>query len=694
MRFNLKDKNFEDIYLSIVFALVGMFLFIGNGISWETHDDHYIAELLATRDNVFSLFQPKWFSYIFAYLYANISSVEWWAIGQIVTNFIAIAVILYVFIKKFSRIVWVAVSLITLVVVDLTMIHAMNFTKTSAMAAIAGLIIISYAVDNFEKLSKTSAIHYAIGTLLIIISAAYRFNMALLILPFGTIMVLIKAVETNDKGGFKNLIINIFKVGKYALTCVIIMFLVMAASELMYTTAEQEARAQHAASASVQDYFHRYPSYEQTVQEYQKFDMSMNDFRMLTEWKTKDEDLFTTELFVEMRDTMYDGSIEKQVWNILMDVILQFPQVAFLMFFILFVISNNKTKFKVLPYFIIAIALMSYIAVRGRVVPRVIDPIFLGLFLFSAYIMLDEKLFANRDFLPFIKSNPIKQGEFTIKQLVAKEPRSKVVLLALAMIFAVPTIADSVNNWKVPDNKNYNSSIYAPVYQYMIDNGQDNFLLPIANSHFDNRDACYSIFEPKPTDLFRNLYYIGNWTSYMPYMQTREELAGIDNLFYALTQTDNTVATHDEHTYNWLKEHVDENVKISLVQRFTELDVRLIEYCAPLDINNAKVASSGIKLDLFEFQALSAEHKGSPTTDSFWISGELPAEEMQNYSQLYCHIVEGDEQYTYKVGVDKASSTFASNLYGLGYKFDTKDVEVYILAKTNDGELLNVLTVM
>ncbi len=683
-----KRATIKNIAISLLIASLCMAMFLGYDIIWDTNDDGTTAMILAHPDNNFAVFFPKFFTAFFSFLYADFAVIEWWLVGQLFTIFISLAALFYVIRLRFSTRLFLMLCVPIAILTQLAIASEMNFTRTASFAALSGILLIVQAVD----MGKGNKPLYIAGTLLMLLGTCYRFLMAFTVLPFGAVAVMLIIFYRKNFKGFKGYITELFKQGSTALICAVLVLLFGLLYPLGYSIEEREAVEYNTARANVLDYDSKRPRYEDAEQEYTSLGITENDYKALTiDWLICDTDYFTTDFFKDMHSTFDTEQLfsPQLVWQFKFFLeINDFLFYLFVFFATLAICADRKRLLTTGIYMAICAMAILYLLISGRINDRVLNSLLFTATLFSTFFFGGDR----EQFSSLPKLLPFKALGGAPKRVseIMALPRISAVMMITVVLFWGQLVVVNLITYNFADIDSSETPIDADaqaVYDYIGQNPHDAYIFSVR--YLSTPATTYPIWMPKPTDSPTNLFFIGHWDAYMPYKFDRQESYGIRNLQLSLTENENTISSYTPILHQYLKEHVDEDVTVSFIEGIEQPSGEtfdLVQYCAPLDITEAVDYDSGVTITDFSYR-MYGEH------DSYLIEGELPAQERERYSLLYCHITQGDRTLSYKVDIDKEGGGFSANLFELSADFDSHNATIELYARTTQGELVKLCEV-
>ena len=253
---------------------------------YETNDDPAMEALLLGLSGgggtSFLVFLNRILGIILLFLSSVIPQVNWYFVMHYAVCLFSIYVLAKTFIGKFGRngifisVIMTAASVETL--------YSVQFTKTGAIASIAGVIGLMYALreDRKNKVFAGSCI------LLIIMGSMYRFESLIMVGPFMFVVFLFELIDVikNQKA----------KIKAFIIVPVLTMCLVMAvyAAGIIIndnTPGSEEFSRYNISRASLTDYSYKIDASD---------DSSYSELLMATNWMHNDPEVFTPERLEEL----------------------------------------------------------------------------------------------------------------------------------------------------------------------------------------------------------------------------------------------------------------------------------------------------------------------------------------------------------------------------------------------------------
>ncbi len=691
-------KNIVDLAIPIIMGLICYYLFLHIGLHYETNDDAAALFMLAAEGEDFTMIFSKPLSIFISDLMSASPDVPIWAFMTLITITASLTICLFVLKKRLRLILFLPVSLFVVFFFTVTTVVQINFTRTAAAAAVAGVMLILQGILTFSQrgiaAKISSIIEVMLGVTVWFWGAMIRDLMAYLIIPFAGLFVVFYALSRTDKLSIKQFFKNLktpIIISAAALAAAVVVTVI---SYNMYTPEENDALQHYKARISVQDYADNYPAYEEAEDEYRALGITENEYYMIFEgWTTEDTNVFTTELYTEMRETLYtensfsDGldtaieylETEYEIWIF-----------AFVFIVVLSVFLKGMRK-AYLPIFIIcAFAYLIFLAIQGRVLPRAVDPVVL-------YIVLLSSLFFGT------KSEGSDESSIVVKPKIAS-----IVLSATLLFLTVPVVGVIFSDFSENLEKakeEYFGQTYPQIaydfYDYIDQNNETAYLLTINDGISFMPATNKPIFVPADPKIAENLFFLGGWDARSPANYERLAKFGIDNPLEDLVTKQNTLTVYSESLHSYLSYHYGDEITVSLVETaifsdnarmdFVMFTKPLGEIIQPIDEDREE----GVAVDVSQFfyAELSEGYVNVPTHDTLCIRGKLNEEQIEQYKELYLNIETQLGRESYGIFIE-ADGSFECYAFGPDIDILDESYEISLVARDDSGDLIttNIFT--
>lgn len=305
------NKEFRlciNVLLSGIVSAVLLILYVKNvGLYFGINDDIAISKLIAGTSgmnegySVYINFIP---SYILSKLSLIFSGKNWYGIYLFVSYFIAISVIVGVYLDKFKIKLTSGIFLLLSICVFLPVLRYFTFTYVSYISLVAAIVLIVYTYQK-DYSKKFKLILYILGSLIFINGSLIRYKC---IYTVGLLLggyVIIKAII--DK--------------KNAVTLVVVSMMTL----ILCIGLRQFHLYQYNKDEVWKEYleFNTYrsklidyglPEYEANEEFYKSIEWSANDYAIFSSYKFPDDNKFSTETLKKIHD--YGKGLREQKVNI------------------------------------------------------------------------------------------------------------------------------------------------------------------------------------------------------------------------------------------------------------------------------------------------------------------------------------------------------------------------------------------
>ena len=474
-RFIAKHKNGLISLLLCIFALVVALLIHP---MYETNDDLAMEALLygsyGGGGTSFLVFLNRILGIILLFLSSVIPQVNWYFVMHYAVCLFSIYVLAKTFIGRFGRngifisVIMIAASLETL--------YYVQFTKTAAIAAVAGVIGLLFALR--EERRNWTLLLISIG--LVIVGSMIRFHSFLMVCPFLFLVYLFELIDvaTRQKNRIKA-----FAVIPVIVICTTLLCYGLGAVINNNTPGARE--------------FNEYNSYRSQLTDYNyvldKTDGYYSELLMATNWMHNDPEVFTTERLEEL-----NGVVEVDTQSLsgkstgmlfaeyLSEALTREPMLLISLVMVIVLLLLSKRKLYSLLLFGCYIIVELYLIINGRYSLHRVD--------FGILFALLMSLF-------YICKISVPSKMMKIKELMAWIVVPVILIMAVIIAGLPPVFMYKANKefyhskyeW-LNDAINQNSE-----YQYMIH--------PLATG----LDVTRNIYElPKYNDL-NGYFYMGGW---------------------------------------------------------------------------------------------------------------------------------------------------------------------------------------
>ena len=290
--------------IALFFTLAALFVFAVTEPVLSAAGDINIAEYLASEKIAPGFF---FISPVLAYVLRLLNAVvraNWWALFSVAVMFGGLFVFLWFINRRFAFLERIALlwmdGLFALFFWELMLRYDINFTQTTVIAGLSGMLIIFDCCYADRTSAKHDGIKTLAGVLLLLTAGAVRWKALLLLLPFGVMCLgyffLFPYTASSFAESLRDSFINR---RKYLLYIVIVTAAVFASFGLhkLYGVIDPDLGEYVKANAlreEICDYADRYPSYESSREAYEDLGIQQSWINMVNAFITGDENHFSS----------------------------------------------------------------------------------------------------------------------------------------------------------------------------------------------------------------------------------------------------------------------------------------------------------------------------------------------------------------------------------------------------------------
>ena len=476
-RFIAKYKNGLISLLLCAFALVAALLLHP---IYETNDDPAMEALLygfsGGSGTSFLVFVNRILGIILLFLVSVIPQINWYFVMHYAVCLTSMFVLSRTFIAKFGK-NGIFISTIVLAA-SLETLYSVQFTKTGAIAAVAGITGLMYALRE-ERKNKVFA-GVSIG--LIIMGSMYRFEALLMVSPFLFVVFLFELIDVikNQKAKLK-----VFVAVPAIVVCLVFAFL--AAGNMINKNTPGS------------DEFFRYNTYRARLTDYgyevDSSDSAYSELLMANNWMHNDPGVFTPERLeelsgkVEIDTRARTGKSTAELFSeYISDALINEPMLLISLVAAVMILLFSKKKLYVPLLFCCYVFLQLYMIGNGRYSLHRVD---FGIH----FALLTSLIYAGSVSLPKINES--------IKKIIccAVMPFAVIIAVLVAVWFPV--------NW-VKGQRDYQLSrrewLTDAVSQ---ESGHQYMIHPKVTA----TDVTRNIYDLPEEDELTGCFYMGGWTN-------------------------------------------------------------------------------------------------------------------------------------------------------------------------------------
>ncbi len=298
-------KKHESLFLAIAVNLFFLILLsLSVGVAYELSDDWFFAKNIANGNYDYT-FCSYFIQILTGVVQKVIYPINAFMLLQIIFGFVSLTAVCYVLLDTFGIKRGFMLAMAVECVFAINAYSAVTFTKTAALLAVAGGLMMLWAYHNKKHIG------YSIfGIILILLGSFYRFKIFYSVLAVFACCVLALIISKTRKPFFKSLlevlkeVLTLKTVSLVAAMLIVVFSCNFISKAVIYSGEGMDYYKTYGPLRSaVVDY--SIPLYESAPEKYQEVGMSENDYNMLINWYFDDEgysDVETLEHVVAMQD--------------------------------------------------------------------------------------------------------------------------------------------------------------------------------------------------------------------------------------------------------------------------------------------------------------------------------------------------------------------------------------------------------
>ena len=656
----LRRRNCYALLFSAFSTALLLAFTILYGTVWEINDDPAIAWLLSRSGNSYSPFIGKLCSLLVHALYMARPSVNWWLISNYFAIFAGFAAILYVVYRRYPVPLCIALTVVLYALLWRAGLSLINFTRSAAIAAIGGCVLIADAVFPLSG-QKTGAGKYILGALLLLLGQQIRSSsvlIALAMLASFSLAELILGRFSFRRDVFRTWLPKILLL----FGAVALFFAGVFANRLLLTDEERSYISYNSLRSDIEDYSDRYKNYTLTDE-----NLPWPDLIMFLSWFSEDTEVFNEDVL----QATIDGGSDIESSDVLRQYFALFT--GHLLYFaliflcgVLFLLSGlrrdsplRRFLAAISPVFVSAVLLL-YLLRQGRLVNRVIDPVFFSIIL--CYLLL-----LGWHWTPHrVTVDPLRPS----RRVIAFSALGTALLVAVSSVLPAPSqIRRGRRPWDCKSDQPASKFLYDH-----IDADEENlyFILPMnVTCSLLERNGTWGTL---PADYCDNLFYLGGWDARVPFNVARLAKYGIENPARALIDLPNVYTPHNSALLDHMRRHYDARITESFVKRVVGMS--FVRYTAPIE-------DSAITGTLSEASARLAFTYDEDDPSGWYVRGAIENPEAIT-GPVYCNLTVGGVRYTYRLCPDETGA-FRSYFYGVPQEFIPAEGGITVFTTLADG---------
>lgn len=393
------SKRTIIINISIVLVLLIIFfvsLVSKHEIIYTMNDDIALKAIVSGRytgePSFYMIFSGFPYSILLVLLYKITNAVDWYGLVLVVSMMFFLGYTIYNIIKNkediLKKVIYTILIFTVVVIVFNTFLVELTFTSVSAFIATCCLIL--YLLPD----AKMKNIIMTIG---IALSFGIRMKSCLMVLVFFVPALFYKNYK--DKEKLKKDIILGLKVGLVLIICFIV-------EKSFYNNSEWKEYLEYNESRSLYyDYYYgafvNYPI-ENSIEMYKKAGLDEAEMNLL---HTYGGIAFYDDIQPKMgklielckQDIKINSDIKQTIKEMIKNTDNIYYIITLILIAITIIVSSNKKEkiITILPFILLQIALLAYLAIGGRIPERVLVPLYTCYIVTNIYIILQEKNLKN-----------------------------------------------------------------------------------------------------------------------------------------------------------------------------------------------------------------------------------------------------------------------------------------------------------
>ena len=653
--------------LPVIFTFSLLMYFLYSSPRLSNAGDANIAELLLASEKIKSgyFFISPILAEILRFL-NKIYLINWWSVFSVFMMFTGCLIFLWFINKRYastSLIIRLFLSvLFALFIWELAFKYEINFTQTTSMIGMAGILLIvdlcfEAEVKKFEVVGKI-----LLGTVFLLTAGAIRWKALVLMLPFAIMclayIVVFPVSATSIIAFFRD---SCKKRKKMIFLLLIICFTVLLSYGIrkIYTVAFPNMGAQIVTNGlreDIVDYIDRYPNYEDNIEIYDELGIDDSWINMVINYTTSDSNFFNAESMQKMLELR--GESKTTVTEFL--EILKDHRVLWItvLMMVVTVVCLKGWKNTILPLTgcLIAFILCSlYMVHIGRFAWRVTNGYLLASVL-SYFVMTAHCI------------KETKEHSLTSIQKV---------LLGLITIVTMTVSITNVNKETgelIKPKAQITDPSKAELLDY-IDSQDDKVFLYWDTVRFVD---AYNLWAAHKPDYLDNYFPMSSSFVY----GCTDKLAeyGITDLYRDLMQMPNIRVQNDNwFLYRYLKHYYNPCVTATQVEDIN--GITYMRYSEPVIPTASEDVSAEI---VFKETVLYVDD--ATVKEAFYVECDL----LDGYEDYYINIKDYETEEIYSYGLNKNESVCTGHILRMRRTWDMENAEIALVGKNKNGEIVQL----
>ena len=660
------NKKFLAVFQTAAFVAVFAALSIFLGFNWETNDDPAFARLLSVQGNDYAVFIWRILSIVISRFYLHFPQIQWWAVFTIGGIFAASFAIIYVIHMRYPKLPAALISIALLTFTWYVGLYKMNFTRTAAIIAVAGCLLI--ADSAFSSKEKRIPIgEFLIGLFFLLLGASFRRASAMLALAFLAMIGLVRFLRDNlslRMCWIKDHLRQIILLGVAA-----VVFFGASFVHGMILTPEQKAFERYnAARSNLQDYINCYPPYSEAEELYTSLSLTKEAVNLLFDWGSEDTELFGVETMEAI------GELKTADTPVNLGSIIIANKVPILLVVAYAVLLSLQRKKNILADRLLldtAVLMLLYLSFGGRLPERV--------YMSIVFMMACAWVFVAGEDLPVYQKMQTQEQLLQTSVGTSKWEYNRKSLLAGLLValdlLAITSIYPSMRNQYqtgTPQKIEYSRMILDQIHE----DSEHAYLFDVF-AQPPSQSEAFGFWEAIPADYCLNRFSLGGWNARLPYRVALLESYGIENPMRSLYENPKVYTLYSARVLAHLRQYYDSSICVSQVKSIGNYN--FVQYSAFVDHSSAPVMDDQVSL-----AALYYSDSGNHPGWYFRVKLQEEASALEE-RELFCNVLVGESWRSYRLALD---GTVASGYFWeLGSDFDFAAAQAVIVEKLPDGTL-------
>lgn len=534
-----------SLFISVI-SFVG-FMIVLNPY-YETNDDTAMALILENvhgASNGFVFFQNILYTKFIQALYAAVPTLKWYTIVQLFFMMVSLISVMYIIYKKQKFLNGSIINLMLAAFVGYEFFHSFQFTKTAALCAATGIIVVFDSFDSEKLIQRVLKILF--GVILIEYSACVRFSSLELVAGIMCVIGIVKVVSIikNKKDVFKQILVYVLVFAIAFIPAFALQYI----NKSYYHNDDNEYYSEYS-HYRAELFDHGWPDYDTFKDVYESMGISEADREFYSTWNL-DINVLTLDnirTLVEVRDANREISVVSLVKTTVKAMLTDLLFWVYLSACLASFLSNKKNWL----FIILQLGI---------------------LLVFQLYLNYDGRFGLNRIDLCFYTSGIISM----LYMMGYKEVDKKVLLKNIALALIATVLYGGFFYTRTTHPQKYDESsrsLYDEISQ-----DKEHIYIQLVEAGIQNSkglSTAFGFFEAAPENYVDNVNFAGGWALVSPFTENKLEKYGIKNLLVDGIDNDKVYYVsfeRDEMFIEYLKNHYHKNVKIEIIREISNQKV-------------------------------------------------------------------------------------------------------------------------